>query len=141
MAAISSPPSVDATIPTRLPARSPTFSILAGFAGLAADLSFLASAFGLARALGFARVTCSHAADPAIGFVARGDTTTVDAYLTPLLAGYLAGLREHLPGSSLLLMQSGGGLCDPELLRGQNAILSGPAGGVVACARLAQRAG
>jgi len=95
----------------------------------------------LARELGFARVTCSHEADPSIGFVARGDTTTVDAYLTPLLAVYLTGLREHLPGSSLLLMQSGGGLCGPELLRGQNAILSGPAGGVVACARLAQRAG
>jgi 5-oxoprolinase (ATP-hydrolysing) len=95
----------------------------------------------LARKLGFARVTCSHEADPSIGFTARGDTTTVDAYLTPLLAEYLAGLREQLPGSSLLLMQSGGGLCGPELLRGQNAILSGPAGGVVACAHLAQRAG
>lgn len=94
-----------------------------------------------ARSAGFARVTCSHESDPALGFTARGETTTVDAYLTPLLSEYLAGLRRRLPGSSLRLMQSGGGLCDPERLRGHNAILSGPAGGVVACARLAQRAG
>jgi 5-oxoprolinase (ATP-hydrolysing) len=99
------------------------------------------AAAACARAAGFTRVTCSHETDPAIGLTARGDTTTVDAYLTPLLSEYLAGLRRRLPGCSLRLMQSGGGLCDPERLRGHNAILSGPAGGVVACARLAQRAG
>ncbi len=94
-----------------------------------------------ARRVGFARVTCSHETDPAIGLTARGDTTTVDAYLTPLLSEYLEGLMRRLPGSSLRLMQSGGGLCDAERLRGHNAILSGPAGGAVACSRLAQRAG
>ncbi|HKP98428.1 MAG TPA: hydantoinase B/oxoprolinase family protein [Fibrobacteria bacterium] len=94
-----------------------------------------------ARKAGFTRVSCSHEVNPEIGLTARGDTTTVDAYLTPLLADYLETLRAHLPGCSLRLMQSNGGLTDPERFRGHNAILSGPAGGAVACARLAERAG
>ncbi|MDB5050713.1 MAG: hypothetical protein JWO30_3784 [Fibrobacteres bacterium] len=94
-----------------------------------------------ARRAGFTRISCSHEVNPEIGLTARGDTTTVDAYLTPLLAEYLDTLRAHLPGSSLRLMQSNGGLTDPERFRGHNAILSGPAGGVVACARLAERGG
>jgi 5-oxoprolinase (ATP-hydrolysing) len=94
-----------------------------------------------ARGLGFTRVSCSHEVNPEIGFTARGDTTTVDAYLTPLLADYLETLRERLPGSRLRLMQSNGGLTDPDRFRGHNAILSGPAGGVVAYSRLAQRGG
>jgi 5-oxoprolinase (ATP-hydrolysing) len=94
-----------------------------------------------AREAGFTHVSCSHEVNPEIGLTARGDTTTVDAYLTPLLAGYVESLRERLPGSSLKLMQSNGGLAGPGLFRGHNAILSGPAGGVVACAALAQHAG
>jgi 5-oxoprolinase (ATP-hydrolysing) len=94
-----------------------------------------------ARELGFARVSCSHEVNPEIGLTARGDTTTVDAYLTPLLADYLETLRKRLPGSRLRLMQSNGGLTDPDRFRGHNAILSGPAGGVVAYSRLAERGG
>ncbi|MEO7424223.1 MAG: hydantoinase B/oxoprolinase family protein [Fibrobacteria bacterium] len=93
-----------------------------------------------ARRAGFTRISCSHEVNPEIGLTARGDTTTVDAYLTPLLAEYLDGLRGELPGSALRLMQSHGGLAAPERFRGHNAILSGPAGGAVACAALAKRA-
>jgi 5-oxoprolinase (ATP-hydrolysing) len=99
------------------------------------------AAAACARRAGFLHVSCSHEVNPEIGLTARGDTATVDAYLTPLLSGYLDSLRERLPGSSLRLMQSNGGLADPERFRGHNAILSGPAGGVVACAALAERAG
>ena len=95
----------------------------------------------LARSLGFTRISCSHEVNPEIGLTARGDTTTVDAYLTPLLADYVESLRARLPGSDLRLMQSNGGLSDPERFRGHNAILSGPAAGAVACARLAERNG
>lgn len=94
-----------------------------------------------ARRSGFTHVSCSHEVNPEIGLTARGDTTTVDAYLTPLLAGYVETLLERLPGSTLKLMQSNGGLAAPGLFRGHNAILSGPAGGVVACAALARHAG
>lgn len=79
--------------------------------------------------------------NPEIGFTARGDTTTVDAYLTPVLAEYVAGLLRHLPGSSPRLMQSNGGLADPERFRGRNAILSGPAGGVALPLELAAEHG
>ncbi len=90
----------------------------------------------IARELGFAQVSTSHEVCPEIGLTARGDTTTVDAYLTPLLTAYLAHLAESLPGSEIKMMQSGGGLTEAAAFRGHNAILSGPAAGVVAFARL-----
>jgi len=90
----------------------------------------------LARALGFQNVSCSHEVCPEIGLTARGDTTTADAYLTPLLLTYLRALRDELPDSELKMMQSSGGLIEADRFRGHNAILSGPAAGVVACARL-----
>jgi 5-oxoprolinase (ATP-hydrolysing) len=93
---------------------------------------------GIARELGFAHVSCSHEVCPEIGLTGRGDTTTVDAYLTPLLATYLAHLGESLPGSELKMMQSSGGLTEAGSFRGHNSILSGPAAGVVACARLGE---
>jgi 5-oxoprolinase (ATP-hydrolysing) len=92
----------------------------------------------IARELGFAQVSCSHEVCPEIGFTGRGDTTTVDAYLTPLLTAYLAHLGASLPGSELKMMQSSGGLTDASSFRGHNAILSGPAAGVVAYARLGE---
>jgi len=92
----------------------------------------------LARALGFHHVSCSHEVCPEIGLTARGDTTTADAYLTPLLVTYLRTLQDQLPGSRLEMMQSSGGLIEAGRFRGHNAILSGPAAGVVACARLGQ---
>ena len=76
-----------------------------------------------------------------MGFLARGDTACVDAYLTPLLRDYVAELRRELPGSSLRIMQSSGGLTDADRFRGPHAILSGPAGGVVAYAHVAAELG
>jgi 5-oxoprolinase (ATP-hydrolysing) len=94
----------------------------------------------VAAELGFARVSLSHQVAAEIGVVARGDTTVVDAYLTPLIRDYVDHLLAELPGSSLRLMQSSGGLTEAARFRGRNAILSGPAAGVVACAKLAGQA-
>ena len=96
----------------------------------------------VARGLGFSEVIASHEASPLIRFVSRGDTTVVDAYLTPLLARYVrafrAGLGERHAGTRLEFMQSNGGLVAPEAFRACNAVLSGPAGGLVATARVAE---
>ena len=95
----------------------------------------------LAREVGFAHVALSHEVAPEMGLLARGDTACVDAYLTPLLREYVAALRRELPGSTLRIMQSSGGLTSAERFRGPHAILSGPAGGVVACAHVASGLG
>ena len=91
----------------------------------------------LAEEVGFAHVALSHEVAPEMGLLARGDTACVDAYLTPLLREYVAELRRELPGSTLRIMQSSGGLTGADRFRGPHAILSGPAGGVVACAHVA----
>ena len=90
----------------------------------------------LARSNGIPHIACSHEVSPEIGLTARGDTTTADAYLTPLLIHYLDTLKSQLPNSRIKMMQSSGGLINADKFRGTNAILSGPAAGVVACARL-----
>ena len=95
----------------------------------------------LACARGFAHVACSYEVAPTIGYLARASTLAIDIYLTPLLKRYLANLREALPGSSLRLMQSSGGLCDAERFRGTAAVLSGPAGGVEGMAAVVRSAG
>jgi len=92
----------------------------------------------VARAVGFGHVSLSCEVANELGLVGRGDTAVVDAYLTPLIRDYVATLRKELPGSSLRLMQSSGGLIDADGFRGRNSILSGPAAGVVACAHLAR---
>lgn len=92
----------------------------------------------MARDLGFTSVSLSHEVCPELGFTARGDTTTVDAYLTPLLLDYLANLQKELPGSKLKMMQSSGGLTEIDRFRGHNSILSGPAAGVVACGKIGE---
>jgi 5-oxoprolinase (ATP-hydrolysing) len=98
-------------------------------------------AAALARALGFDEVIASHEASPLIRFVSRGDTTVVDAYLTPLLGRYVrefrAGLGPRHAAARLEFMQSNGGLVAAEDFRACNAVLSGPAGGLVATARIA----
>ena len=91
----------------------------------------------VARRAGFSHVALSHQLAAELGMLARGDTSVVDAYLTPLLQTYLTSLARELPGSTLRLMQSSGDLVDASQLRGPAAVLSGPAGGVVACARVA----
>jgi len=97
--------------------------------------------FEVARDVGFDHVSLSHEVAAEIGMVGRGQTTVVDAYLTPLLARYLRSLVAELPGSSLRMMQSSGGLTDAARFRGRDAILSGPAGGVVAAAHVATSLG
>ena len=102
-------------------------------------------AAALARRIGFDEVIASHEVSPMIRFVSRGDTTVVDAYLTPLLGRYVRALRESLGRRHrevrLEFMQSNGGLVAPEAFRACNAVLSGPAGGLVATARIAERLG
>jgi 5-oxoprolinase (ATP-hydrolysing) len=102
-------------------------------------------AAAIARESGFDEVIASHEASPLIRFVSRGDTTVVDAYLTPLLARYVhafrAGLGERHRNVRLEFMQSNGGLVAPEAFRACNAVLSGPAGGLVATARIAESLG
>jgi 5-oxoprolinase (ATP-hydrolysing) len=95
----------------------------------------------IARAAGFDEVCGGTELTAEEGLLARTDTAVVDAYLTPLLRRYIAGLREALGESRLLVMQSSGGLIDAARFRGVAAVLSGPAGGVVACARVAADAG
>jgi 5-oxoprolinase (ATP-hydrolysing) len=102
---------------------------------------FEARAADLARKLGFGHVVCSHEVAREMGLLARGETTVVDAYLTPLLRAHVAQLAAALPGSRLRFMQSSGGLTEVARFRGPNALLSGPAGGVVAAARVAAAAG
>jgi 5-oxoprolinase (ATP-hydrolysing) len=86
----------------------------------------------IAREAGFAQVSVSHEVSPLIKLVPRGDTTVVDAYLSPVLRRYTDTLQAELPGSGALrFMQSNGGLAEVGAFRGKDAILSGPAGGVV----------
>ncbi len=95
----------------------------------------------IAREVGFAHVVASHEVAAEQGMLARGDTTLVDAATTPLLRTYLASLVRALPGSRVRVMQSNGGLADAAVFRGKDAILSGPAGGVVATAAIARAHG
>ena len=86
----------------------------------------------LAREAGFAQVSVSHEVAPLIRLIPRGDTTVVDAYLSPVLQRYTHTLQQALPETETLrFMQSNGGLAEAGSFRGKDAILSGPAGGVV----------
>ena len=95
----------------------------------------------VARELGFRHVAVSHEVSPLIKLVARGDTTLVDAYLTPLLADYVAGIRAGLSATRLLFMQSNGGLVAAEDFRGRDCLLSGPAGGIAGAVKTSAAAG
>ena len=95
----------------------------------------------IARELGFTQVSASHEVSPLIGYVSRGDTTVVDAYLSPILKRYVDQVAGELPGIRLMFMQSSGGLTDARRFRGKDAILSGPAGGIVGMVRTSEQAG
>ena len=112
----------------------------------------------LARDVGFEQVSASHEVSPLIKLVSRGDTTVVDAYLSPILRRYVsqvsgdlnndgvAGASPASPGARkgtprLMFMMSSGGLTAADLFRGKDAILSGPAGGVVGMAETGRQAG
>ncbi|MET4925802.1 hydantoinase B/oxoprolinase family protein [Streptomyces sp. PSRA5] len=94
-----------------------------------------------ARAAGFTQVSSSHEVSPLIKLVPRGDTTVVDAYLSPILRRYVDEIASELRGIRLMFMQSNGGLREAAHFRGKDAVLSGPAGGVVGMARTSGQAG
>ncbi|GAA1202435.1 hydantoinase B/oxoprolinase family protein [Streptomyces hebeiensis] len=94
-----------------------------------------------ARAAGFTQVSCSHEVSPLIKIVPRGDTTVVDAYLSPILRRYVDEIASELRSVRLMFMQSNGGLREAAHFRGKDAVLSGPAGGVVGMARTSRQAG
>ena len=100
-----------------------------------------ARAAELAREIGFTQVSTSHQTSPMMKFVSRGDTTVVDAYLSPILRRYVDQVAADMPGVKLFFMQSSGGLTDAHAFQGKDAILSGPAGGIVGMARTAEIAG
>jgi 5-oxoprolinase (ATP-hydrolysing) len=95
----------------------------------------------LARALGFTQISASHEVIPLMRLISRGDTTVVDAYLSPLLQRYVAGLMRELGGARLMFMQSNGGLARAHFFQGKDAILSGPAGGIVGAVKVCETAG
>ena len=96
----------------------------------------------LARTIGFAQISTSYETSPLMKLVGRGDTTVADAYLSPLLRRYIDRVADELgEGVRLMFMQSNGGLTDARLFQGKDAILSGPAGGIVGAAETAARAG
>jgi 5-oxoprolinase (ATP-hydrolysing) len=95
----------------------------------------------IAREIGFTQVSASHATSPMMKLVSRGDTTVVDAYLSPILRRYVDQVASEMPGVQLFFMQSSGGLTDAQVFQGKDAILSGPAGGIVGMARTAGLAG
>ncbi|TVR83815.1 MAG: 5-oxoprolinase [Rhodospirillales bacterium] len=95
----------------------------------------------IAEDIGFTRISASHAVSPLMKLVSRGDTTVVDAYLTPILRRYVDEVAGELGDVRLMFMQSNGGLTDATLFQGKDSILSGPAGGVVGMVRTAEMAG
>lgn len=95
----------------------------------------------LAREIGFTQISVSHDVAPVVKLIGRGDSTVVDAYLSPLLRIYVDGLETALGEADMLFMQSNGALASGTAFRGLNAVLSGPAGGVVGMARTAEAAG
>jgi 5-oxoprolinase (ATP-hydrolysing) len=95
----------------------------------------------LAARVGFTQVSVSHRVSPLMKLVSRGDTTVADAYLSPVLRRYVDRVAAALPGTRLQFMQSSGGLSDAGTFHGKDAILSGPAGGIVGAARAARSAG
>ncbi|MFZ3125899.1 MAG: hydantoinase B/oxoprolinase family protein [Acidovorax sp.] len=94
----------------------------------------------LAEQAGFTQISTSHTTSPMMKFVSRGDTTVVDAYLSPILRRYVDQVAGEMPGVPLFFMQSSGGLTDAHHFQGKDAILSGPAGGIVGMARTAELA-
>ncbi len=95
----------------------------------------------IARAVGFTQVSVSHEVSPLIKLVGRGDTTVIDAYLSPLLRQYVETVARALKDVPLYFMQSNGGMTVAAQFQGKDAILSGPAGGVVGAVRVATAAG
>lgn len=94
-----------------------------------------------ARRIGFTQISVSHKVSNLMKLIPRGDTTVVDAYLSPILRRYVNQVASELNSVSLMFMQSNGGLTEAHRFQGKDAILSGPAGGIVGMARTAAQAG
>ncbi|MFD3825202.1 hydantoinase B/oxoprolinase family protein [Streptomyces sp. NPDC058625] len=95
----------------------------------------------LAARIGFSQISLSSEVSPLMRLVPRGDTAVVDAYLSPVLRRYVRQVADALDGVRLMFMQSNGGLAEAAQFRGKDAVLSGPAGGIVGMARMSQLAG
>lgn len=95
----------------------------------------------IAQQIGFTQISVSHQVSPLMKLVSRGDTTVVDAYLTPILRRYVNQIASQLPGVKLMFMKSDGGLVAAEQFQGKDSILSGPAGGIVGAVQTSKRAG
>ena len=95
----------------------------------------------LAQEIGFTQISVSHQVSPLMKLVSRGDTTVVDAYLTPILRRYVNQVASQLPGVRLMFMKSDGGLVAAQQFQGKDSILSGPAGGIVGAVQTSKRAG
>ncbi|MBO6505534.1 MAG: hydantoinase B/oxoprolinase family protein [Kordiimonadaceae bacterium] len=99
------------------------------------------TAAALAEQVGFQQISVSHKVSPLMKLVPRGDTTVADAYLTPVLKHYVSQVRANTGRSPLYFMQSNGGLVAASAFEGKDAVLSGPAGGIVGAVRAAEREG
>ena len=95
----------------------------------------------IAEEIGFTQISISHQVSPLMKLVSRGDTTVVDAYLTPILRRYIDRITDQLPDTQLMFMKSDGGLVSAEDFQGKDSILSGPAGGIVGAVQTSKRAG
>lgn len=99
----------------------------------------------IAKEIGFSQISVSHQVSNLIKLVSRGDTTVVDAYLSPILRRYIEQISNHFSSNKsspqLMFMQSNGGLTDASIFQGKDSILSGPAGGIVGAVKTCQIAG
>ena len=95
----------------------------------------------IAQNIGFTQISVSHQVSPLMKLVSRGDTTVVDAYLTPILRRYVDSIASQLPGVKLMFMKSDGGLVNAQQFQGKDSILSGPAGGIVGAVQTSLRGG
>jgi 5-oxoprolinase (ATP-hydrolysing) len=95
----------------------------------------------IAHEIGFTQISVSHQVSPLMKLVSRGDTTVVDAYLSPILRRYVEQVAAEIPQTPLMFMQSSGGLTNAHRFQGKDSILSGPAGGIVGAVKTAMSAG
>ncbi|GBF81735.1 hydantoinase/oxoprolinase family protein [Aphanothece sacrum] len=95
----------------------------------------------IAQEIGFTQISISHQVSPLMKLVSRGDTTVIDAYLSPILRRYVDQVSAQLPNTRLMFMKSDGGLVDAHKFQGKDSILSGPAGGIVGAVQTSLRAG
>ena len=97
-------------------------------------------AAAIAKEIGFTQISVSYKVSPLMKLVPRGDTTVADAYLSPILRRYVNQIKDNIGETPLYFMQSNGGLAHADTFEGKDAVLSGPAGGIVGAAKTGERA-